>query len=349
MAVKIPHLLPLCIVLALAGCAASRPAPVIDRGVTRAAVASEQPGTYVVRRGDTLYSIALEHGVDWHDLAAWNGISDPTRMAVGQRLRVQSADVVTPPAQSDAVQVTPIGGGPLIETRPIAGAAGPAAPIAPAAATAAAAIAASGMVKAEPQALKLPYSEQNLALVRQRDAAPVPAAPVPAAPVAGPSSGAPAAAPAPTAPAASSPPAAQPVARNGASTPGTDVSADAGGVRWSWPARGDLGAKFADGGNKGVEIAGSAGASVLAAADGKVTYVGDAVRGYGNLVIVKHNDMYLSVYAHNSKILVKEGQMVTRGQKIAEMGGAADKPQLHFEIRRYGKPIDPLQFLPGAG
>lgn len=323
--------LSLCVALGLAGCAAPRPAPVVDRAAARPAAASatEQAGTYTVKRGDTLYSVALEHGVDWRDVAAWNGISDPTRMAVGQVLRMQSPTAVAPVAQSGAVQVTPISTGPTIEVRPIAGSA------APAPAASAAATAASGSLKTEPKAIKLPYSEQNLALVQQRGSAAPTAAPAAPAAAGGASAPAPAAeatAPAPT-----------PKAVAGA-------SAEVGGVRWSWPAEGDVSAKFSDGGSKGVQIAGRLGMPVLAAADGKVTYVGDGVRGYGNLVIVKHNDMYLSVYAHNQKILVKDGQAVTRGQKIAEMGnGAASKPLLHFEIRRFGKPVDPMQFLPGAG
>lgn len=325
--------LSLCAALGLAGCAAPRPAPVVDRAATRPAAASaiEQAGTYTVKRGDTLYSVALEHGVDWRDVAAWNGISDPTRMAVGQVLRMQSPTAVPPVAQSGAVQVTPISTGPTIEVRPIAGNAAPASAPAATAAT----ITANGSLKTEPKAIKLPYSEQNLALVQQRGTA------------------SPTAAPATPAPAASAPapaPAAEAAAQASAPKAVSGASAEVGGVRWSWPADGDVSAKFSDGGGKGVQIAGRLGMPVLAAADGKVTYVGDGVRGYGNLVIVKHNDMYLSVYAHNQKILVKDGQAVTRGQKIAEMGnGAASKPLLHFEIRRFGKPVDPMQFLPGAG
>lgn len=311
--------LSLCVALGLAGCAAPRPAPVVDRAAARSATAPaiEQAATYTVKRGDTLYSVALEHGVDWRDVAAWNGISDPTRLAVGQVLRMQSPAAVALVAQSGAVQVTPISTGPAIEVRPIAGNAAPA-PAATAAATGA-------QLKTEPKALKLPYSEQNLALVQRHGAAAPTAAQAPA-------------------------PAANATAEAPVPKTAAGASAEVAGVRWSWPADGDVSAKFSDGGSKGVQIAGRLGMPVTAAADGKVTYVGDGVRGYGNLVIVKHNDMYLSVYAHNQKILVKDGQAVTRGQKIAEMGnGAASKPLLHFEIRRFGKPVDPLQFLPGAG
>ena len=99
--------------------------------------------------------------------------------------------------------------------------------------------------------------------------------------------------------------------------------------------------------NKGLEISGKAGDPVLAAADGRVVYAGSGLRGYGNLVILKHNNTYLTAYAHNQTLLVKEDQTVRRGQKIAEMGSSdAERVQLHFEIRRQGKPIDPARLLP---
>jgi lipoprotein NlpD len=105
---------------------------------------------------------------------------------------------------------------------------------------------------------------------------------------------------------------------------------------------------FTDGnGSKGIDIAGKMGQAVLASAAGRVVYVGSGLRGYGKLIIVKHNQTYLSAYAHNSQILVREGQEVARGQKIAEMGNTdADQVKLHFEIRRMGKPVDPFRYLP---
>jgi lipoprotein NlpD len=118
-------------------------------------------------------------------------------------------------------------------------------------------------------------------------------------------------------------------------------------LRWIWPAGGPVIATFEDGRNKGLEIAGKAGDPVLAAADGRVVYAGSGLRGYGNLVIVKHNATYLTAYAHNQTLLVKEDQSVRRGQKIAEMGSTdAERVQLHFEIRKQGKPIDPTRLLP---
>lgn len=121
---------------------------------------------------------------------------------------------------------------------------------------------------------------------------------------------------------------------------------------WGWPSQGKVVGEFNDGaGNaKGLDIAGKSGQAVNAAAAGKVVYSGSGLRGYGKLIIIKHNKTYLSAYAHNSQVLVKEGQSVAKGQKIAEMGDSdADRVKLHFEIRRYGKPVDPMKYLAGDG
>ena len=138
----------------------------------------------------------------------------------------------------------------------------------------------------------------------------------------------------------------------GASTAATPASAapvrDAEeDLNWAWPAAGPVATPFDDNKSKGLAITGKAGDPVLAAADGRVVYAGAGLRGYGNLVIVKHNATYLTAYAHNQTLLVKEEQVVRRGQKIAEMGSSdAERVQLHFEIRRQGKPIDPAKLLP---
>jgi lipoprotein NlpD len=118
-------------------------------------------------------------------------------------------------------------------------------------------------------------------------------------------------------------------------------------VGWIWPATGPMAGKFDEGKNNGIEITGKLGDSVVAAADGRVMYVGADLRGLGNLVIIKHNNTYLTAYANNKTLLVKEDQVVRKGQKIAEMGSSdAERVQLHFEIRKLGKPIDPLRLLP---
>ncbi|OUL99923.1 peptidoglycan DD-metalloendopeptidase family protein [Variovorax sp. JS1663] len=129
-------------------------------------------------------------------------------------------------------------------------------------------------------------------------------------------------------------------------TPAATASGDED-VGWIWPAQGSLIAGFDEAKNKGLDIGGKAGDSVLAAADGRVVYAGAGLRGYGNLIILKHNNTYLTAYAHNRTLLVKEDQSVQKGQKIAEMGSSdADRVKLHFEIRRQGKPVDPARYLP---
>ncbi len=119
------------------------------------------------------------------------------------------------------------------------------------------------------------------------------------------------------------------------------------GLSWIWPVPGPVLAGFDELKNKGLDLGGAAGEPVLAAAEGRVVYVGAGLRGYGNLIILKHNNTYLTAYAHNKTLLVKEDQAVRKGQKIAEMGNSdADRVKLHFEVRRQGKPVDPLKYLP---
>jgi len=161
-------------------------------------------------------------------------------------------------------------------------------------------------------------------LDNSRPPAPAPAMPPPVTPASSP-------APAPAGAAAAS----------GAARQGDDD------VSWTWPATGTVLTSFDDARSKGLAIAGKVGDPVMAAADGRVVYAGSGLRGYGNLVIVKHNATYLTAYAHNQTLLVKEDQAVRRGQKIAEMGSTdADRVQLHFEIRKQGKPVDPARLLP---
>lgn len=171
---------------------------------------------------------------------------------------------------------------------------------------------------------------------RGLDAARPGAATAPAAPGATP--------PASPAPGASrpvvTPPAAAAPAPSEAAKPAEDQA-------WMWPAGGPVLGSFEEGKRKGVAIGGKAGDPVVAAADGRVVYAGSGLRGYGNLVIIKHSGDFLTAYAHNQTLLVKEDQVVRRGQKIAEMGSTdADRVQLHFELRKQGKPIDPTRQLP---
>ncbi|MCZ8292147.1 MAG: peptidoglycan DD-metalloendopeptidase family protein [Hylemonella sp.] len=125
------------------------------------------------------------------------------------------------------------------------------------------------------------------------------------------------------------------------------AAATESGLSWIWPVPGPVLAGFDELKNKGLDLGGAAGEPVLAAAEGRVVYVGAGLRGYGNLIILKHNNTYLTAYAHNKTLLVKEDQAVRKGQKIAEMGNSdADRVKLHFEVRRQGKPVDPLKYLP---
>lgn len=170
---------------------------------------------------------------------------------------------------------------------------------------------------------------------RPLDGRPAVAAPAASAP------GAPAVAPAP-----GSVPAAAPSAP-AAPLPALPQREPDDELGWAWPANGPVMTPFDDSRSKGLAIGGKAGDPVLAAADGRVVYAGSGLRGYGNLVIVKHNNTYLTAYAHNQTLLVKEDQLVRKGQKIAEMGSSdAERVQLHFEIRRQGKPVDPARLLP---
>jgi lipoprotein NlpD len=126
----------------------------------------------------------------------------------------------------------------------------------------------------------------------------------------------------------------------------SDPVADAG-IKLSWPSKGNVIDRFDEGKNKGIDISGKSGDPINAAADGRVVYAGNSLRGYGNLVIVKHDNTYLTAYAHNKTLLVKEGDSVKRAQRIAEMGNTdTDQVKLHFEVRKHGKPVDPMSYLP---
>ena len=305
--------------LIFGGCTSTRhPAPVSDRtqapvpaakpvpatAATQPQLAREpdmRPETYTVKRGDTLYSIALDHGLDYKELAEWNAIDNPNVIRIGQQLRLR--------APVSAAVATPLKTTPAIQAKPVTGTALPP--------STASAPTASEAVKSQPKGVKLPYSEQALAQLSPGTAKPVPA---------------PAAKPEPR------------VEEKSASSDEDDEKVD-----WGWPTAGKLLSTFNESTNlKGIGIAGKQGQAINASAPGKVLYSGDGIRGYGKLVIIKHNKVFLSVYAHNNLVTVKEGQAVIKGQKIAEMGNSdADQVKLHFEIRRFGKPVDPLRLLPG--
>ena len=291
----------LSVVLALAGCATPAPAPVVQRPppppevsaqrpaavpapvrpepapVTAPAVERDtRPEVHVVRKGDTLFSISLEYGLDYRDLAAWNRIENVNLIRIGQSLRLR--------APGDAGGATVAGGAIArpAEVRPPGGIAR-AVPLPD-----------PDGVRTEPRALRQPFSDRALAdatAAGRRPCEPVVARPEP--------------------PAVTTPDPVLP--------PKPDTTATAGAVQWGWPTSGPLIERFSDT-NRGIDIGGKAGQPILASADGRVVYSGSAIRGYGRMLIVKHNDQYVSVYAHASELLVKEGQTVSRGQRIAEMG-----------------------------
>ena len=154
--------------------------------------------------------------------------------------------------------------------------------------------------------------------------------------------------PTPATPAKPAPPKTPPTAKAPPTPAAKPPPADVGALVWAWPTQGKVVSYFAaSAANNGIDIAGTRGQTVHAAAPGRVVYIGSGLRGYGQLIILKHNDEYLSAYAHNEKVTVKEGDVIKRGQPIAQMGSSgADRVKLHFEIRRRGVPVNPLQYLP---
>jgi len=322
--------------LLLAGCASRTRAPVEDRSsppgrpaavvlpaVTATTPATPgstetdwRPATYTVKRGDTLYQVALDHGLDYRELAAWNTIENINLIRVGQVLRLTAPGDATV-AASTGVVTTPLKPVPVVtESRAPAVTPPPAAVVSRN----------SDNFKSSPKAVKEPYSEQA---VREMAKGPPPDVVAVAPPTVAPR----------VEPKAELP-----------RTPAVDTDDDDNKVDWIWPAKGKVVGNFSETANlKGIDIAGAAGTPVLASAGGTVVYAGTGLRGYGKLIIIKHNKTYLSAYAHNRDILVKEGQQVTRGQKIAEMGNTdTTEVKLHFEIRRLGKPMDPARYLPPA-
>ncbi|RIX45548.1 MAG: LysM peptidoglycan-binding domain-containing protein [Rhodocyclales bacterium GT-UBC] len=297
--------------LFLTGCFSQPPAPTVDRSSvsprSSAPPAPSGPGYYTVKRGDTLYRIALENGQDYKDLAAWNNLVNPSAIKEGQVLRVAPPGTLE---SAGAVVAKPVTAGGVVEARSLDQ---------PSVATVPTAV--SDGVKREPRVGKEPYSEEAYARLNRVSEIPRPVENK-----------------------ADAKPEAKPEVKSEASPSAPSGPDD---VSWMWPSAGKLASPYSDAGNKGLDFSGKAGDPVLAAGEGKVVYAGAGLRGYGELVIIKHNATFLSAYAHNRKILVKEGQQVSRGQKIAEMGNTdADSVKLHFEIRKQGKPVDPAQYLP---
>lgn len=281
---------------------------------------------YTVARGDTLYSIAFANGMDVRQLAALNGLAEPYVIHPGQVLKLQPGSATAPVNGIEAVENAPP---PTVAAAPVTAAPAASAPAA----------APTQPASGQPSAPVFgPVTQQNMTAAGVAPAAsastatPAAAASVPA--VAG--------APAPTS---------APAVQAAVPTPPASATRNAAGITWQWPASGKVVGGFQAGGGgdgAGLNITGDMGDPVRAAAAGTVVYSGDGLPGYGALIIIKHNDTYLSAYGHNSKRLVKEGEHVSAGQEIALMGASsAPRVELHFEIRKDGKPVDPLGYLPG--
>ncbi|HWR77983.1 MAG TPA: peptidoglycan DD-metalloendopeptidase family protein [Thiobacillus sp.] len=292
---------------ALTACTAPGPAPVSDRTPARTAVKSEAPRPATPQIAPSTNGLhTIQRGDTLYAIAFANGL-DYREIAIWNQL--ESADRIL---VGQVLRLTPPPG--AVEIKPLDDEPAPSArPLA------------EPPVLREPQAVLLAYSEANWA--QASGARPVTAvAPAAISP----------------APVAATPPA--PVA---APSPAPAAAASGAVDSWLWPVDGTLAGRFGAAGGKGIDIVGQRNAPVKAVAPGKVVYSGSGLRGYGRLLIVKHAGEFLSAYAHNETILVKEGDSVTAGQKIALMGDSdADRVKLHFEIRRYGKPLDPLNYLP---
>ena len=245
---------------------------------------------YVVQKGDTLFSIAFENGLDYRELAEKNNIENPAAIQIGQQIRLFPAEETSKDR-------------PSVESRPLA-------------MNSSAAL----EKKEQPKIYKLPYSEQAFAKIEKLQQEP--ATHTVATPVV--------------------------VAKTVQDVkPVQEANTGDDSLDWGMPTKGKVISDYSESANrKGIDISGTRGQAVLASEAGKVVYSGSGLRGYGKLVIIKHNKTYLSAYAHNEQLLVKEGQNVVKGQKIAEMGSTdSDQVKLHFEIRKLGKPVDPAKFL----
>ncbi len=242
---KLRQLYFLAAIILLSGCAVSQP------------YHAKGPGWYLVKPTDTLYSISWRYGLDYHDIARWNGLNDEYLIHPGQQLILIEPDHIP-----------------------------------------------------EPETVSSTTQEDNTAPQSAATAIPLP----------------------------------DPEVLN--SQPAADNTGD---ISWSWPTQGSVSSRFSytDLDRRGIDIAGKIGQPVHAVAAGKVVYSGTGLAGYGNLIIIKHNDTFLSAYAYNRNRLVAEGTLVKQGTLIAEMGQDKDrKPILHFQIRKNGKPVDPLSYLP---
>jgi lipoprotein NlpD len=312
----------LILMAALVGCSSNPRAPVIDRApterpnseatnptpVTKPAKQTDwRPNTYIVQTSDTMYSIGQRFGLDYREIAALNGIPAPYSIKPGQTLSIPRKSATSPQVYQTGEEATTV---PLGSDQPIVWQSN--APETD-----------STPIVNTPKVFREPYSDQaynreSPTIVIEKSVNRSTDLPL----------------------GTTSQPTVQPLPER------TVQTAPVQAITWAWPHSGKVISNFGSA-NKGLDIAGKVGQSVKAAAAGKVIYSGSDLRGYGRMVIIKHNDLFLSVYAHNSHIYVKEGQLVSIGQKIAELGStASSRPKLHFEIRRQGKSINPRQYIP---
>lgn len=278
---------------------------------------SYKGNTYKVNKGDTMFLIAYLAGIDVKELAALNNMTEPYNLSLGQTLKISNCGTKT------VTTTVPV-------KQPAAATTTTAAPTTPAEPAVTYTPGANGTQMGSDGTIIGPI--KSGAGVANSAPAMVPVATAPVAPATTPS--------VPTTP-----------VENTNSTPinANIVAPIASNVAWQWPTSGNIiqGFSNTDGGNKGIDISGSRGQAVKAAASGRVVYAGNALRGYGNLIIIKHNDDFLSAYAHNDKILVTDQQEVKAGQEIAKMGSSGTNTvKLHFEIRYKGKSVDPVRYLP---
>lgn len=305
------------VLLLLTACGAPGPIMPDARSTTTVAVSNQTaPTNYRVVRGDTLYSIAFRYGLDWREVARWNGIAPPYTIRVGQNInlspRTRTAQASRPAGQttSEAPGVAGTIGPPprRVESRTIA--------------------ASDEQAQTQTQA----PDRENAAVASDTETPDAPSTP--------------------STDTASAPPPAttpQPVRRTPAATVRTSGNGrTVAGTTWFWPTEGRLSRRFnANDTRKGIHIAGQDSQPVRSTADGEVVYSGNGLIGYGELIIIKHSDSMLSAYAHNRERQVEQGDRVQAGQQIATMGEfEPNRPLLHFEIRRNGQPDDPLKYLP---
>jgi lipoprotein NlpD len=317
------------VLCSIVACGGNSRAPVEDRA------AHPQYSAYTVKSGDTLYSISFRYGLDFRKVAAANGIVAPYTIYPGQKIELDEA---ARPAVTVAPRVAPastpiVTHGTTHATKQVTTHAATGA-ITQAPAPASSSVSPGYRTIPVPGQASSPAYPSTPESVTAVPVAPVPSVVTPGYPAAS--------EPVPTpAPAVSAPVADVKPSSSSQNYVGGDVKV------WLWPTSGAVTRGYSESVHKGIDIGGARGDAVVAVAAGKVVYAGTGIVGFGELLIIKHNEVYLSAYGHNDSLLVAEGQTVTAGQKIAEKGSSGtDTVKLHFEIRKEGKPIDPQRLLP---